>query len=60
MDDHNETLRKAWLARLSEYVDTPQERRQRQIDQLGERWILHPVNAPQRGTYNPLTGKRLS
>jgi hypothetical protein len=34
--------------------------RMRQREALGERWILHPSRAPQKGTYNPLTGARLA
>jgi len=60
MNDANEVSRKAWIARMSEFVDTPEERRQRQIEQLGTRYLLHPANAPKRGAYNPLTGCPIS
>lgn len=48
MKDEHETLRKAWIKRLSEYVDTPAERRQKAIEALGERYLLHPSNRVQR------------
>lgn len=34
--------------------------RMKQRAMLGTRYLLHPANAPQRGTYNPLTGARLA
>jgi hypothetical protein len=34
--------------------------RMRQRETLGERWICHPSKAPQKGSYNPLTGVKLS
>ncbi|MGN6085831.1 hypothetical protein [Trinickia sp.] len=34
--------------------------RARQKEKLGERYLLHPRHAPQRGTYNPITGARLA
>lgn len=37
-----------------------EQQRLQQREALGERWILHPANAPQKGTYNPLTGQRIS
>ncbi len=35
-------------------------RRLSAIEQLGERWIMHPKHAPVKGTYNPITGLRLA
>lgn len=35
-------------------------KRMRQREMLGTRWIGHLDNAPPKGTYNPLTGARLS
>lgn len=32
----------------------------KQIQELGDAYLLHPKNAPARGTYNPLTGARLA
>lgn len=29
-----------------------EKKRQRAIAMLGERWLLHPVHAPRKGTYN--------
>lgn len=31
-----------------------------QIAELGERYLLHPANAPAKGTYHPTTGLRLA
>ena len=31
-----------------------------QIAELGEKYLLHPANAPAKGVYNALTGMRLS
>ncbi|HEX7909935.1 MAG TPA: hypothetical protein VF534_17845 [Paraburkholderia sp.] len=60
MTDANEAQRKAWLRELTEAADnTPEAQRKRAIEALGERWICHPANAPQRGTYNPLTGAKV-
>lgn len=56
MKDEFEAQRKAFLRELSEYVDTPAERRKSAIEALGTRWIMHPANSPVKGSYNPLTG----
>lgn len=37
-----------------------QSRRMLQIRELGDRYMCHPANSPERGTYNPLTGMRLA
>jgi hypothetical protein len=37
-----------------------ESRRLLQIRELGERYMAHPANAPERGTYNPWTGARLA
>jgi hypothetical protein len=37
-----------------------ESRRLQQIRELGDAWLLHKDNAPQRGTYNPWTGARLA
>jgi hypothetical protein len=57
-NDINEESRKAFVRELSG-VATQDDQRKRAIGALGERWILHPANAPVKGSYNPLTGKRL-
>jgi hypothetical protein len=59
MFDANEESRKAFVRELSG-VATQDDLRKRAIGTLGERWILHPANAPVKGVYNPLTGKRLA
>jgi hypothetical protein len=33
-----------------------EEKRQKAIRELGERWIAHPANSPKKGRYNPITG----
>lgn len=35
-------------------------RRVSMVAALGRKWLLHPSNAPKRGTYNPMTGARLA
>lgn len=37
-----------------------ESRRLQQIRELGDRYMCHPANSPERGTYNPLTGMRLA
>lgn len=32
--------------------DTTEHKRLRAIEWLGERWLLHPLNAPRKATYN--------
>jgi hypothetical protein len=32
----------------------------RMLEILGDRYVLHRSNAPQKGVYNPTTGARLS
>lgn len=34
--------------------------RQKEIAELGEKYLCHPSNAPERGTYHPVTGFRLA
>lgn len=34
--------------------------RQKEIAELGDRYVLHPKNAPERGAYHPVTGFRLA
>lgn len=32
--------------------DRTKEKRRRAIEWLGERWLLHPANGPQKGAYD--------
>jgi hypothetical protein len=60
-NDKNEEARKAALRQMVEEADnSPEAKRKRAIEALGERWVCHPANAPQKGEYNPWTGARLS
>lgn len=53
--------RKAVIKQMSDAADnTIEAQRKRAIEALGERWICHPKHAPERGVYNPLTGRRLA
>lgn len=57
MFDAFEQQRKAMLRQMVEAADnSPEARRKRAIEALGDKYVLHPANAPQRGNYNPLTG----
>lgn len=61
MFDFHTEQRKAMLKQMSDAADnTIEAQRKRAIEALGERWIFHPKHAPQRGSYNPLTGRRLA
>lgn len=61
MFDVYEEERKRMLREMSEAADNSLEaQRKRAIQELGERWICHPANAPKRGRYNPVTGARLA
>lgn len=60
-NDKHEEQRKAVIRRMSEAADnTIDARRKQAIESLGERWVCHPANAPQKGIYHPVTGARLS
>lgn len=59
MRDEFEAQRKAFLSEVRDYVDKPAERIKRAIEALGTKWVLHPANAPKKGNYNPLTGRRI-
>lgn len=60
MFDANEMQRKTWLRELSDAADNNINARRRDaIAGLGEKHVLHPANAPTKGTYNPMTGARL-
>lgn len=61
MFDANEEARKKALREMSEQADnSPDAKRKRAIEALGERWVCHPANAPTKGVYNPMTGARLA
>ncbi|KAA1012988.1 hypothetical protein FVF58_09345 [Paraburkholderia panacisoli] len=61
MFDAFEAQRKAMLRQMVEAADnSPEAKRKRAIEALGERWVFHPKHAPERGVYNPLTGRRLA
>lgn len=61
MFDANEEQRKAAIREMSEAADNSiAAQRKRAIEALGERWVCHPKHAPERGVYNPLTGRRLA
>ena len=61
MTDAHEQQRKAALREMVEAADNSIEaQRRRAIRALGERWVSHPKHAPERGVYNPLTGRRLA
>lgn len=52
--------RKEMLRQMSEAADnSPEAKRKRAIEALGERWVCHPSNAPRKGHYNPVTGAPL-
>lgn len=60
MFDAFEQQRKAALKQMVETADnSPEEKRKRAIEALGERWVCHPANAPKRARYNPNTGAYL-
>jgi hypothetical protein len=48
MTDMYEQQRKEMLRQLGEYVDSIEERRERAIEALGEKYLLHPANRVQR------------
>ncbi|SDR37170.1 hypothetical protein SAMN05443245_5192 [Paraburkholderia fungorum] len=50
MTDYNEAQRKQTLREMSEYVDSMDERRERAIEALGTKYLLHPANRVQRRT----------
>jgi hypothetical protein len=47
--DHETARRRAWLGAGT---DTMEQKRQAAIAWLGERWVLHPANAPKKGKYH--------
>ncbi|MBB5508107.1 hypothetical protein [Paraburkholderia atlantica] len=60
MFDAHEEARKQAIKQMSEQADnSPDAKRKRAIEALGERWVLHPSHAPRKGVYNPMTGARL-
>lgn len=60
-NDKHEDQRKAFIRQMVEAADnSPEAKRKRAIEALGERWVCHPKHAPERGVYNPLTGRRLA
>lgn len=60
MTDYNEQQRKELLRQMSEQADnSPEAKRKRAIEALGERWVCHPKHAPKRARYNPMTGAYL-
>jgi hypothetical protein len=58
MFDVYERERKEKLKEWAEWIDTHEERLERAKERLGERWVLHPANAPKKGRYHELTGDR--
>jgi hypothetical protein len=57
--DMHEQQRKQMLREMSDIADnSPEAQRKQAIEALGERYLLHPANAPKRGNYNPLTGAK--
>lgn len=54
--DYETTRRREWLAAGTEDMET---KRQAAIAWLGERWLLHPANAPKRGRYSYGQPKRV-
>jgi hypothetical protein len=46
--DYETARRRAWLGASTE---TMEQKRQAAIAWLGERWVLHPANAPRKGRY---------
>ena len=54
--DYETTRRREWLAAGTETMET---KRQAAIAWLGERWLLHPANAPKRGRYSYGQPKRV-
>lgn len=61
MFDAHEQQRKVMLRQMVEDADnSPDAKRKRAIEALGAKYLLHPANAPQKGSYNPFTGARLS
>jgi hypothetical protein len=48
MTDFHEQQRKEAIRRMSEYVDSVDERRTRAIEALGTKYLLHPANRVQR------------
>jgi hypothetical protein len=48
MIDMYEQQRKEALRQMGEYVDSIEERRERAIEALGEKYLLHPANRVQR------------
>jgi hypothetical protein len=50
MIDMYEQQRKEALRQMGEYVDSIEERRERAIEALGTKYLLHPANRVQRRT----------
>ncbi|MGF6963023.1 hypothetical protein OKW43_000028 [Paraburkholderia sp. WC7.3g] len=48
MTDAYEAQRKRAIRQMSEYVDSVEERRQRAIEALGDKYLLAPANRVQR------------
>jgi hypothetical protein len=48
MEDHYTEARHALIKEWSEYVDSLEERLEREKERLGERYLLHPNNRVQR------------
>ncbi|NPT59045.1 hypothetical protein [Paraburkholderia elongata] len=48
MIDAFEAQRKAALKQMAEYVDSIEERRERAIEALGDKYLLAPANRVQR------------
>ncbi|MGF6837009.1 hypothetical protein QF001_000876 [Paraburkholderia youngii] len=48
MFDAHEEARKQAIKQMSTYVDSIDERRERAIEALGTKWLLHPANQVQR------------
>jgi hypothetical protein len=51
--------RKEMLRQMSEQADnSPEAKRKRAIEALGDKYVLHKANSPKRGSYNPITGAK--
>lgn len=48
------------LSKMDIHEAILESRRLQQIRELGDAWLLHKANAPERGVYNPWTGARLA
>jgi hypothetical protein len=44
MEDHYTETRHALIKEMYEFVDSHEERLERAIEQLGDRYLLHPSN----------------